>query len=329
MTIPARRIDLQSVPFWPQFAPHAGLWFDKYLQWQKDDTLEPYVEHIRQTGEIKEPSGYKEFFTRWRDELEKAGAVLREAQVVGRLAAGLGGEAVIETGLTLHHTYGVPYIPGSSLKGMARAYAIANLAGAWVENGAAFRTLFGGLAVSPGLASEEKARAGIAIFYDALPLPGSFTIYNDVMTVHHPDYYQGKVSPPADWDSPTPIPFPSVNGRFLIAIHAPSAPEWAEPAMSLLKIALAERGVGGKTSSGYGRFLFAPSPGYQRGTVKRFGLGRNQSYGHIIPSDGGAEIFVHRTGLRPGVDDLKAGDIVDYKVSLGKQGPQAEDVHFS
>lgn len=332
MTVPVRRRQLETIPFYPQFQPHAGLWFDKYLAEQKSDAkkMEPYVEHIRQTGEIKVPSVYTDFFNRWREVLETSGAVLREAEVIGRLVAGLGGETVIETGLTLHHTYGVPYIPGSSLKGSARAYAIANLDGVWAKNGAAFRTLFGGLPIAPGKKPEEKGRAGIVVFHDALPLPGSCKIYNDVMTVHHKLYYSGDMkSPPADWDSPTPIPFPSVHGRFLIATYAPSAPEWAESAMSLLKMALAERGVGGKTSSGYGRFRFDPPPGYQRGTVKHFGLGPSQSYGHIIPRDGGAEIFVHRSGLRPGVDDLKAGDVVDYKVSSGKQGPQAHDVHFS
>jgi CRISPR-associated protein Cmr6 len=257
MTVPARRDQLKNTPFYPQVNPHAGLWFDKYLQEQKGSTLEPFVEHIRQTGEIKEPLAYAAFFNRWQTELEKAGAAVRQAEVVGRLAAGLGGETVIETGLTLHHTYGVPYIPGSSLKGAARAYAIANLAGEWAEGGSAFRTLFGGLAISPGKKPEEKARAGITVFHDALPIPGSFKIYNDVMTVHHPDYYQKESSPPADWDSPTPIPFPSVNGRFLIATYAPSASEWAEAAMAILRLALAERGVGGKTSSGYGRIQIA------------------------------------------------------------------------
>lgn len=257
MTVPARRDILKSVPFWPQFAPHAGLWFDKYLQAQKGDTLEPYVSHIQQTGDIKEPAVYKDFFTRWQEALEKAGAVLREAEVIGRLAAGLGGETVIETGLTLHHTYGVPYIPGSSLKGAARAYAIINLAGDWAKDQRAFHTLFGGQQLGKGENPEEKARAGIAVFHDALPIPGGFKIYSDVMTVHHPDYYQKESLPPADWDNPTPIPFPSVNGRFLIATYAPSAPEWAEAAMAILRLALADRGVGGKTSSGYGRMQIA------------------------------------------------------------------------
>jgi CRISPR-associated protein Cmr6 len=194
----------------------------------------------------------------------------------------------------------------------------------------AFRTLFGGLATPPGKKPEEKARVGIAIFHDALPIPGSnkWKIHNDVMTVHHTHYYRGEDSPPADWDSPTPIPFPSVQGHFLIAILAPNAPEWAESAMGILKLALAESGVGGKTSSGYGRFQFEPPPDYHRGMVKSFGLGPHQSFGHIIPREGGADVFVHRNGLRKGIDDLKPGDIVDYRIAKGTQNPQAEDVHF-
>ena len=35
----------------------------------------------------------------------------------GRLVIGLGGENVLETGLTLSHTYGTPMIPGTALKG--------------------------------------------------------------------------------------------------------------------------------------------------------------------------------------------------------------------
>jgi len=255
----SRRDELENVPFYPQFNPHAGLWFDKYLKEQKSDQkkMEPFIKHIQQTGEIKEPSVYEAFFNRWRGELEKASAVLREAQVFGRLAAGLGGETVIETGMTLHYTYGIPYIPGSSLKGSARAYAIANLAGVWAENGSAFRTLFGGQKIATGEKPEEMARAGIAVFHDALPVPGTWKIHNEVMTVHHSLYYRGEDSPPADWDSPTPIPFLSASGRFLIALHAPSAPEWASAGMDILKMALAESGVGGKTSSGYGRLEIA------------------------------------------------------------------------
>ena len=277
-----RRNDLDTIPFWPQFFPHAGLWFDKYLKKQKSDEekMKPYVEHIRQTGDIKEPREYAAFFARWKAELKQMGAQMREADVVARLAAGLGGESVIENGMTLHHTYGVPVIPGSSLKGTARAYAAANLEGPWgvsaddagnKKHGDAFRTLFGGQMIPPGKEEREKARVGIAVFYDALPVPDTFGVHNEVMTVHHKEYYQSGEQPPADWDSPTPIPFSSVHGRFLIALHAPDAPEWAASGMGILQMALAEFGVGGKTSSGFGRLeLIEPTLSAEERAISEF-----------------------------------------------------------
>src|ERR1700680_515711 len=39
-----------------------------------------------------------------------------------RLIVGLGSENVLETGIRLHHTYGLPVIPGSALKGLAAHY---------------------------------------------------------------------------------------------------------------------------------------------------------------------------------------------------------------
>ena len=43
------------------------------------------------------------------------------------LICGLGAAHVLETALTLHHIWGVPYIPGSSLKGVCRQVAFWNL----------------------------------------------------------------------------------------------------------------------------------------------------------------------------------------------------------
>ena len=37
-----------------------------------------------------------------------------------RMVVGLGNESVYETSMTLHHIYGIPYIPGSALKGIMR-----------------------------------------------------------------------------------------------------------------------------------------------------------------------------------------------------------------
>lgn len=45
-----------------------------------------------------------------------------------RLAIGLGGPSAFDAGITLHHLTGTPYLPASSLKGLARATALEELA---------------------------------------------------------------------------------------------------------------------------------------------------------------------------------------------------------
>ena len=50
-----------------------------------------------------------------------------------RLVVGLGDESVYETSIRLHRNYGVPYIPGSALKGVAKHYTISKLAEELVE----------------------------------------------------------------------------------------------------------------------------------------------------------------------------------------------------
>lgn len=42
-----------------------------------------------------------------------------------RLVVGLGSGSVYETSMTLHHIYGIPYIPGSAVKGVMRNYIVA------------------------------------------------------------------------------------------------------------------------------------------------------------------------------------------------------------
>ncbi len=232
-------------------ASHPGLWFDRYL-WQQLERKEtppktgsPNARHVGDTAAIK-PKLYAKCYERWRQTLEALGTQPRVFKTEYRLAAGHGSKNATETGIALHHSYGVPYIPGSSLKGVAAAFAEQRLDGLWGPKGDAYKTLFGTI-----------DEAGYVTFLDALPLPSRCVLLPDVLTVHHRDYYQARDNlPPADWDSPTPISFLSARGEFLVALlPATGAEAWAEVGYRLLQIALAEMGVGGKTSSGYGRMV--------------------------------------------------------------------------
>ena len=343
MTRSSRRQVLDGVK--PGQAQHAGLWWQHYLQEQlernesvgsKQQT--PQQSLVEQVGTLPVPDIYRDYYIRWKETCERMpGAEIREMPATGRLAVGLGEESVVETGITLHHTYGVPLIPGSALKGMAAAFARQQLEDPrWQKDGDAYHVVFG-----------ATDSAGFVTFFDALYVPGSGPggqpLHPDVLTVHHKDYYEGKGAP-ADWDSPTPVPFLSAAGSYLVVLEC-AFPAWRQAALDIVEQALASAGVGAKTSSGYGRLgeqrkgetappevvtgtLGTAPPGYERGKVKDFGLGKNQSFGFIIPDGGGAEIFVHRKQLHPGLTTLYPGQYVYYRREQGEKGPMAVDVHL-
>jgi len=229
---------------------NAGLWLEKGLPDVEDKGpgRQALLEHLVGIGV---PNDYPRFFQRWRESFEalKPEAQTVEATVLGRMVVGLGAESVLEVSIGLHRTYGAPYIPGSALKGLAAAAAHKNLEdSSWRkvkedgEIGNSHRILFG-----------DQESSGYVTFHDALWVPSGdkLPLDLDVMTVHHPDYYQGKESPPADWDNPTPVAFLSARGKYLLAVTGPE--EWVDAAMKILKEALEKEGIGAKTASGYGR----------------------------------------------------------------------------
>lgn len=58
-----------------------------------------------------------------------------------------------------------------------------------------------------------------------------------------------------------------------------------------------------------------------QGTVKFFN--ETKGFGFITPIDGGAEVFVHVSGL---VDTIRENDSVTYDVEQGRKGPNAVNV---
>jgi CRISPR-associated protein Cmr6 len=322
-----RRAGLQEVSV--QKDTHAGLWLDKYLIDDGDDAKKIMVKDIAETIQI--PDLYKNFYKKWEKTLKESKAVTRKATTQGRLAINLGSETTLETSIAMHHTYGVPYIPGSALKGLSAHYAINSLdAKEWGRGTRAFQIIFG-----------DMTNAGYVNFFDALYVPGSGpqgrALWPDIITVHHPGYYQGQEDAPADWDSPIPIPFLTTSGSFLVALSGPS--NWVNAALQILGFALEREGIGAKTSSGYGRMKLegmetneaqtvekkssvpqeVPA-GYQRGVVKKF----LTDYGFIQPDGGGPEVFVHISQLSLGTGSLKTKQRVIYKPGPGKKPGQLQ-----
>jgi CRISPR type III-B/RAMP module RAMP protein Cmr6 len=167
---------------------------------------------------------------------------------------GLGGENVLETGLSLQHTFGAPFIPGSALKGLAAHYCdqVCGSCDLNFKLGEKYhKTIFG--------TTEDS---GHIIFHDAWIEPESLvdSLKPDVMTPHHGGYYSTNgESAPTDYDDPNPVTFLSIAGRFRIAVSCDVAgvdgKKWTDFAFNLLSNALSDWGIGGKTNAGYGRLV--------------------------------------------------------------------------
>lgn len=193
-----------------------------------------------------------------------------DLKTAGRLVVGLGAESVLETGLRLHHTYGLPVIPGPALKGLANHYCDTvwgqrHLPEEKAGDSLPFRRGEPYHDLLFGHTRTDDADAGAVVFHDAWLLPDSAAgcLCQDVMTPHHQKWQiegEGQ-KPPTDFDSPIPVSFLSVAGTFRVGVSwagpldHPQAKNWTELAFVLLTAALAEWGVGGKTSSGYGRLV--------------------------------------------------------------------------
>ncbi len=210
------------------------------------------ADFAQEVSEIAEPEIYAPFFHSYTAairSLEAPGLVtneFNEVSVQGSLTTGLGAASVIENGIALHHTYGVPWLQGSGLKGVCSRYCRTVLGETRPEcrrGGELYEILFG-----------STEAGGWVTFHDALPPPGrkAFLVPN-VMTPHHSDYQQDASAPPADYDSPTPVPFLSVRGTLQLALSGPSG--WTSEALNILLEALANVGFGAKTSSGEGRMI--------------------------------------------------------------------------
>lgn len=189
-----------------------------------------------------------------------------------RLVSGLGIAHPFETGLIFDHTYGVPYLPGSSVKGAARAWAEET---GWDYGDCV--AVFGPDDHPPKEQPESKypkkpfvPAQGHVVFFDAYPLKWP-ELEVDILNPHYKAYYDGK-EPPADWLSPEPTYFLTVKAgqpwEFVIGVP----PESEEMRAVMEKVGIADRqklldlakqavqraatdlGLGGKTAVGYGYF---------------------------------------------------------------------------
>lgn len=205
-----------------------------------------------------------------------------DAEATAPFTTGLGNEHPTENGFAFLNPYGLPYLPGSGVKGVLRQAARELVSGDWGEthgwNDAALEILFGRASVD----GETDHLRGALTFWDVIPQiapedpkrPDQISLAVEIMTPHQGHYYQWKKDQlgnlievtPHESGQPTPISFLSVppKSRFVFHVqcnlahlgrHAPNLVNdsyWKTLLEIAFKHAYQWLGFGAKTAVGYG-----------------------------------------------------------------------------
>nr|WP_244773162.1 type III-B CRISPR module RAMP protein Cmr6 [Alysiella crassa]UOP06821.1 type III-B CRISPR module RAMP protein Cmr6 [Alysiella crassa] len=150
---------------------------------------------------------------------------------------GLSSAGALETGLTTHHTYGMPMLAGSSVKGATASYAEKI---GLPEN--VRQILFG-----------DEDNAGAVVWHDAWWIPNGKPFAGEIITTHHQEYYNGKQEHADEMENSIPNQQIACQGSFYFVVECDNT-AWANFANQLLFEMLQNQGMGSKTASGYGYF---------------------------------------------------------------------------
>lgn len=184
---------------------------------------------------------------------------------------GTGMEHPLENGFAFLNPYGLPYLPGSSIKGVLRNTARLLAEDAFGEGrqgwtGPAIEALFGS-EVPTGGEDADAFRRGALLFWDVIVAPkeqikgGQKTqsMKVDILTPHQSHYLQNGATP-HDSGDPNPVPFLCVGPGATFNFHIQANPgllgEYAEVWQDLMQVCFQHAfdwlGFGAKTAVGYG-----------------------------------------------------------------------------
>ncbi|MFB4203577.1 hypothetical protein KBTX_03427 [wastewater metagenome] len=206
---------------------------------------------------------------------ESATVVTVPGTSLAPFTTGLGIEHPLENGFAFLTPYGLPYLPGSSVKGVLRQAARELDAGGAFENPdrdwgrAEIDALFGTAGADDDRTAGLERRRGALLFWDVFPvLPEGAHLQWEIMTPHHGGYHQDRSgrTPPHDNAAPVPIHFLTVPpgsafrftvqcNRALLETAAPGLLEgdrWRTVLEELFDHAFTWLGFGAKTAVGYG-----------------------------------------------------------------------------
>ena len=220
------------------------------------------------------------------DAAASADATLRiEARATAPFTTGLGNEHPLQNGFAFLNPYGLPYLPGSGIKGVLRQAARELASGQWGDaqgwsEDKCYPTKLGKdtmpLSMLDILFGRESADGetdhlrGALSFWDVIPQIAGDNLAVEIMTPHQPHYYQQKAQAgstnPHESGQPIPISFLTVPPKSAFVFHvqcntahlnriAPALTEserWKTLLTTAFHHAFQWLGFGAKTAVGYG-----------------------------------------------------------------------------
>lgn len=204
-------------------------------------------------------------------------AAITIGQLEGRLAINLADSLIQNAGVCLDRIFGLPYIPGSAVKGVCRHAALVELKSAPEAEISRLLSLFcatfgtSEIDFKSGDLSRfrdyrlgrDRDSKGAVAFLPAYPASEETRLVVDLTNVHYPDYYRDGRAEDQSKENPRPNPFPAVEigAQFafcLVLNGMDMRPDVLAAAKRWLEVALTERGLGAKTAAGYGWFSLKP-----------------------------------------------------------------------
>ena len=104
--VPFLRVEREKVYQKILNKPHANI---------KGEILKELISSV-----YRKPRELKELVKEYKKSLKKENFKILEVETQSRLVVGMGLPSFFENGISLHHIYGIPYIPASSVKGLLR-----------------------------------------------------------------------------------------------------------------------------------------------------------------------------------------------------------------
>ncbi|MFN5347997.1 MAG: type III-B CRISPR module RAMP protein Cmr6 [Polaromonas sp.] len=184
------------------------------------------------------------------DHMPTAQGLRLHATAVAPFTTGLGNEHPLENGFAFLNPYGLPYLPGSGVKGVLRTAAKELASGQWAAsdwehskgdlkrhqvhehnkpNGQQGKHLFNASDIDVLFGSEaldgENHLRGVLSFWDVIPQIEGNSLMVEIMTPHQSHYYQEDAKKGAGSTSPhdsgalTPISFLTVPPKSQFAFH--------------------------------------------------------------------------------------------------------------